>query len=114
MTELQCMNDRPEAPRSFECPLVLIRWVDSRQPTPQWRYLAEVGEQKPLECGTVGWLIQDDAETKVVCQTIGDLNDPDNAQASGIMTIPARCVLSVERLSEVTSSSEATCGQDAA
>jgi hypothetical protein len=31
---------------------------------------------------------------------VGDLHNPNNAQASGIMTIPARCVMSIERLSE--------------
>jgi len=31
---------------------------------------------------------------------VGDLHNPNNAQASGIMTIPARCVISIERLSE--------------
>jgi hypothetical protein len=90
-----------------DCPLVLIRWVDSRQPSSKWCYLADVGEQQALECGTVGWLLQDGPDAKVVCQSVGDLGDPDHAQASGIMTIPARCVLSIERLVEVevTSSS---------
>jgi hypothetical protein len=55
---------------------------------------------RPIECATVGWLLQDDDEVKVVCQSVGDLKNPKNAQASGIMTIPARCVVSVERLTE--------------
>jgi hypothetical protein len=37
---------------------------------------------------------------KVICQNVGDLGTPEKAQASGIMTIPTRCVLSVERLTE--------------
>jgi hypothetical protein len=45
--------------------------------------------------------LKDDAEVKVVCQNVGDLDHPEKAQASGIMTIPARCVLSIERLTEV-------------
>jgi len=42
---------------------------------------------------TVGWLLKDNADAKVVCQSVGDLGDPENAQASGVMTIPARCIL---------------------
>jgi hypothetical protein len=82
------------------CPLVIIRWLDSRQPCGQWRYLSTLPEARPVEVATVGWLLQDTADVKVVCQNVGDLDNPDKAQASGIMTIPTRCVLSVERLTE--------------
>lgn len=82
------------------CPLVIIRWQDSRQPCGQWRYLSALPEQKPVEVASVGWLIKDTAEVKVLCQNVGDLGSPENAQASGIMTIPTRCVLSIETLSE--------------
>jgi hypothetical protein len=83
-----------------ECPLVIIRWLDSRQPCGQWRYLSTLPEARPVEVATVGWLIQDTVDVKVVCQNVGDFEDPVKAQASGIMTIPTRCVLSIERLTE--------------
>jgi hypothetical protein len=83
-----------------DCPLVIIRWQDSAQPLPSWQYLAALPRTRPIECATVGWLLKDDADIKVVCQSVGDLDDPTNAQASGIMTIPARCVLSIETLTE--------------
>ena len=83
-----------------DCPLVLIRWQDSRQPSGQWRYLASLPKTTPVEVATVGWLLRDDDDVKVVCQNVGDIHHPDSAQASGIMTIPARCVLSIERLTE--------------
>lgn len=84
-----------------DCPLVIIRWLDSRQPSGQWRYLADLPEARPVEVASVGWLLRDTAEAMVICQNVGDLETPDKAQASGIMTIPTRCVLSVERLTEV-------------
>jgi hypothetical protein len=62
--------------------------------------LAALPRTRPIECATVGWLLKDDDDIKVVCQSVGDLENPSNAQASGIMTIPARCVLSMERLTE--------------
>ena len=82
------------------CPLVIIRWLDSRQPCGQWRYLSSLPDVRPVEVATVGWLVKDTEDVKVVCQNVGDLENPERAQASGIMTIPTRCVLSVEKLTE--------------
>lgn len=82
------------------CPLVIIRWLDSRQPCGQWRYLSSLPDVRPVEVATVGWLVKDTPDVKVVCQNVGDLENPERAQASGIMTIPTRCVLSVEKLTE--------------
>ncbi len=83
-----------------KCPLVIIRWQDSAQPISAWKYLSDLPRTWPIECATVGWLLKDDDDVKVICQSVGDLHNPNNAQASGIMTIPARCVVSIERLSE--------------
>jgi hypothetical protein len=83
-----------------ECPLVIIRWQDSAQPISAWKYLSDLPSTRPIECATVGWLLKDNDDVKVICQSVGDLHNPNNAQASGIMTIPARCVMSIERLSE--------------
>jgi hypothetical protein len=82
------------------CPLVIIRWQDSAQPIAAWRHLSHLPRTRAIECATVGWLLKDNDDVKVLCQSVGDLDDPHNAQASGIMTIPARCVISIERLTE--------------
>jgi hypothetical protein len=86
---------------SGDCRLVIIRWQDSRQPCGQWRYLSTLPEQRAVEVASVGWLVKDTDEVKVLAQNIGDLHSPENAQASGIMTIPTRCILSIETLTEV-------------
>jgi hypothetical protein len=52
-----------------DCRLVLIRWQDSRQPCGQWRYLSALPEATPVEVASVGWLVKDTAEVKVLCQT---------------------------------------------
>jgi hypothetical protein len=83
-----------------DCPLVIIRWQDSRQPCGHWRFLSALPETSAVEVATVGWLVKNSADVMVVCQNVGDLGHPEKAQASGIMTIPTRCVLSVERLTE--------------
>jgi hypothetical protein len=82
------------------CPLVIIRWQDSAQPLPAWRHLSQLPTTRAIECATVGWLLKDGDDVKVLCQSVGDLDTPHNAQASGIMTIPTRCVISIERLTE--------------
>ena len=84
-----------------ECPLVLVTWEDSRQPLPTWTYLSEIPKALPVLCATVGWMLRDQDDVKVICQTIGDEGHPENAQASGIMTIPTRSVVSIHRLEEV-------------
>ena len=96
------------------CPLVIIRWHDSGQPLPSWQYLSALPQTRVIECATVGWLLKDDEEIKVICQSVGDLASPQNAQASGIMTIPARCVLSIERLIEEEVTSSRACPELAA
>lgn len=83
------------------CPLVLIRWEDSAQPVPRWQHLSELSLPDVVECATVGWLIGDNDRVKVVAQSIGGINADDNVQASGVMAIPARCVISIEPLEEV-------------
>ncbi len=95
-----------------DCPLVIIRWLDSRQPSGQWRYLSALPEARPVEVATVGWLVKDTAEVKVVCQNVGDLEYPEKAQASGIMTIPTRSVLSIERLTEEERGANASADPD--
>ncbi|MGZ5914489.1 MAG: hypothetical protein ACXWJU_04070 [Hyphomicrobium sp.] len=87
-----------------DCPLVIIRWQDSRQPCGHWRFLSALPETSAVEVATVGWLVKNTSDVIVVCQNVGDLAHPEKAQASGIMTIPTRCVLSVERLTEADGS----------
>lgn len=83
-----------------DCPLVIIRWLDSAQPTSAWKHLAGLEMPKCIECATVGWLLRGDNEAKVVAQSVGGLNDEENAQTCGVMAIPTRAVLSVEHLEE--------------
>ena len=97
-----------------DCPLVIVRWLDSAQPLPSWQYLSALPQTRPIECATVGWLLKDDDDIKVICQSVGDLGNPKNAQASGIMTIPARCILSIEKLTEEEVLTSSAAGSPAA
>ena len=91
-----------------DCRLVIVKWEDSRQPLVEWRHLAGLEVPQVSEVATVGWLLRDEKHRKVVAQSIGGLGPNDHPQATGIMVIPARCVISIESLEEVSASWRAT------
>jgi hypothetical protein len=81
-------------------PLVLIEWLDSGQPIPRWQWLSEIKPRRPHRCVSVGFLVQDDDETKTLAPNLGaSAGDTDWDQASGLTTIPAAAVQRLERLS---------------
>lgn len=80
-------------------PLVLIRWEDSRRPVAEWVRLSDLPEFSPVACASVGWLIHDGADCKVLCPNMGDLNE-DDVQGSGLIQIPTRCIVAVVPLDE--------------
>ncbi len=92
-----------------DCPLVLIRWEDSRQPLSGWQHLSDLKLPNVCECATVGWLLKDEPDRKVVAQSMGGITSEHDIQAMGIVVIPTRCVLSIEHLEETSELSSASC-----
>lgn len=80
--------------------IVRIEWLDSCQPAPEWRFLEDVGTPKAHQCCTVGHLIRDDEDAKVVALSVAR---PDNFedwnQAGGVMVIPACSIVRMETIS---------------
>lgn len=89
-----------------QCPLVMIEWEDSLQPSSAWSYLSDFEPMPTMRIASVGWLIHDGDESKVVAPNIGGLGDAENAQITGASHIPTRCVVSVQKINEpkITSS----------
>ena len=56
-----------------KCPLVMIEWVDSRQPGPGWRWLSSFKPSGPCDCASVGWLIHDGDDVKALAPNMADL-----------------------------------------
>lgn len=81
------------------CPLVMIEWVDSAQPSPSWQYLADFDDPKAIACVSVGWLIHDGDDVKALAQNMGDIGS-DAMQVSGVIRIPARCIVRTVELDE--------------
>jgi hypothetical protein len=101
------MSDMPK--------LVLIEWVDSGQPIPGWQWLSSLETRRPHKCVSVGFLVQDDEQTKVLAPNLGASNgDEDWDQASGLFTIPTAAITKIERLTSASSALTETCGLAAA
>lgn len=86
--------------KETSCPLVMIEWEDSAQPIPNWTYLSSFEPTGTVRCASVGWLIRDDAQVKVLAPNMGAINDERSLQVSGVIQIPTSCVLRVTRLPE--------------
>jgi hypothetical protein len=78
----------------------MIEWEDSAQPIPGWMYLASFEAPSIVRCASVGWLIHDGADVKALAPNISDLASENSAQISGVIRIPARCVVRVVELDE--------------
>lgn len=94
------MDQRIFQGSSVKAHLVLIEWEDSRLPNGAWKHLAGGHDWGAVKCASVGWLVHDDAEKKVLAPNMGDIDDASNTQLSGEIVIPTSCVLRVSRLRE--------------
>lgn len=66
--------------------LVMIEWEDSHH-RPGWTI--EEPDARPLICHSVGWLVSDTHDVKVLAANI---TDEEQMQRCGDMTIPQRCI----------------------
>lgn len=62
-------------------------------------FLSDIPQPTPVKCVTVGWLLTDGPDAKVICQSMADI-EADEMQAGGVMVIPACCVVSIVGLEE--------------
>ena len=90
-----------------DAPLVLVEWEDSAQPIPCWIRLSEFEPSTVVSCVSVGWLIQNDERMKVLAPNMGEVEDAEQIQASGIIRIPTSAVTRIVRLRE---GQTLTCG----
>ena len=77
--------------------LVLIEWEDSVRPDSEWRHLESVSATEIIKCQSVGFLIHDGKSVKSLAPNVAEVGKPD-AQASGIIRIPARCITKIRDL----------------
>lgn len=78
--------------------LVLIEWEDSST-LGGWQDLTCEIEDAALLCRSVGWLVLDGEKAKVLAPHVHSPGE-ENFQGSGMMTIPARAILSIRDISD--------------
>ena len=82
--------------------LVLVEWVDSIGCSSSWSKIEEIRPELPV-CRSVGWLLHDSEECKVLIpHLIDSSHDNFPAQACGDMTIPTCSIRSMVDLFERT------------
>lgn len=79
--------------------LVLIEWNDSTQPVSAWQLALDV-KAAPVRIASVGWLIKDAKKVKALAPNVGGLDGKASAQCSGVIAIPAGCIVSIKELEE--------------
>jgi hypothetical protein len=79
-------------------PLVQVEWLDSRQPASAWQWADQCCSPEIVRCLSVGFLVGDTKEALAIAPNLGDVRQ-ERIQASGIINIPRKTVVSVNRLS---------------
>lgn len=92
-------------------PMVRIEWVDSAQAAPGWQWLAALETPPIVRCVSVGFLVKDDEDEKCIAISIGNADDVGSAQVSGVISIPARCVVEIKRLGVAATSSSSPAAE---
>lgn len=77
--------------------LVLIRWRDAYGCSPEWRPVDSV-KAHPLFAESVGWIIEDNADSVVVLPHRTKGNENCDAQGCGDMTIPKAAITEIIKL----------------
>lgn len=83
--------------KEVDQPLVLIEWVDSFGCSASWQTI-NVESVSPLVCRSVGWLVYESGDCKVIVPHVTDKDSSIAQQGCGDMTIPTKAILRVVRL----------------
>ncbi|UGA43049.1 hypothetical protein HU230_0032995 [Bradyrhizobium quebecense] len=79
-------------------PLVLIEWTDASRLAVGWMDYGDIPDPYLHRGISVGFLISENKNGKIIVPTIADFEHPDNRHAYGGMLIPKSAILSERRL----------------
>ncbi|MCE5185014.1 MAG: hypothetical protein LLF76_02690 [Planctomycetaceae bacterium] len=74
---------------------VQIEWIDSKSGGGIWRFLDDIDCHGPTECTTLGFIVKDEPDYKVVAQTDGA------DQVHNCITIPTVCIKRIRTIRTV-------------
>jgi hypothetical protein len=81
-----------------EYPLVIIEWVDSSRVGDGWVDLEEIGDPDPHTCVSVGFLVKENKNGKILIPTVADVKNITNRHTHGGIMIPPCSILSEREL----------------
>jgi len=76
-------------------PLLIIEWIDSHRRTPAWTLLDDLQKDAaPLICRSVGWLVAETKEVKLLVSSIsGEKDELIREFCSGDIVIPVKAIV---------------------
>lgn len=80
--------------------IVAIEWIQPREPCGGWIDYMDVEPQPVQICLSVGRLIHDDDSIKILAGSAMIVGEDQRIMLSGVLEIPARCVVKIVRLEE--------------
>ena len=82
---------------------VEIEWIQPREPYGGWVSCEAFQPEQVQTCLSIGRLIHDDDCIKAIAGSAMIVGDDDRVMLSGVIEIPARCVVRIVRLEEGSS-----------
>lgn len=74
--------------------LVMIEWTDASRLSDGWMDLEAIPDAYLHKCVTVGFVVSENRDGKILVPTIGDIEHPGNSHTYGGMLIPRKAILS--------------------
>ena len=81
-------------PKGLPYKLVIVEWIDASRLSDGWMDIEAIPDAYLHKCVTVGFVISENKDGKVLIPTIGDIEHPDNSHTYGGMLIPLRAIIS--------------------
>ena len=88
------------AKKTTEYPMVRILWADSNLPVDGWRLVSDIADAELCKCISVGFLVNSTKEVKTLVQNLTLPLGVRTTQGAGVIDIPARAVLSIQKLTQ--------------
>jgi hypothetical protein len=70
----------------------LVEWIDASRLNDGWMDLAAIPDPYPHRCVSVGFLVAENRQAKILVPTIGDVEHTDNSHTYRGMMIPRSAI----------------------
>lgn len=75
-------------------PLLVVEWLDASRLSDGWMDLDAIPEVYMHKCVSVGFLVSENKDGKILVPTVGDIGNPSNRHTYGGMMIPRKAIIS--------------------